>query len=97
MGDVIYRLRALQDLEHTDMRRGDLLSLYGAVTDAAAPHILSRHVAIDPGIILVGLNTGVLEPVILTPGACPSSSRAAVEQAVAEVLRPQLRLVRSMG
>lgn len=97
MSDVIYRVRALQDLEHTDVRRGDLVSLYGATTDRDAPHILSRHVAIDPGIILVGLNTGLLEPVILTPGACPSSSRAAVEQAVAEVLRPRLRLVRSTG
>lgn len=97
MSDVVYRVRALQDLEHTDVRRGDLVSLYGALTDRAAPHILSRHVAIDSGIILVGLNAGVLEPVILTPRASPSSSRAQVERAVAEALRPRLRLVRSIG
>ena len=95
MSDVIYRLRAVQDLEYTELRRGDLLTFYADGSDK--PHILSRHVAIDPGIVLVGLNTGILEPVILTPGASPSSSRAAVEQAVAEVLRPRLRLVRSVG
>lgn len=97
MNGVIYRVRAVQDLEHTDVRRGDMVSLYAAAGTAAAPHLLTRHVAIDPGIILVGLNTGILEPVILTPGACLSSSRAEVERAVAETLRPQLRLVRSMG
>lgn len=95
MNGVIYRLRAVQDLEYTEMRRGDLLTLYADGSDA--PHILTRHVSIDPGILLVGLNTGTLEPVILTPGASPSSSRAQVEQAVAEALRPRLRLVRSMG
>lgn len=97
MSGVIYRLRALQDLEHTEVKRGGLLTLYADAATAEAPHILTRHVAIDPGILLVGLNTCVLEPVILTPGACPSSSRAVVEQAVAETLRPRLRLVRSMG
>lgn len=95
MSGVVYRLRALQDLEHTELRRGDLLTFYADGSEH--PHILTRHVAIDPGILLVGLNTGVLEPVILTPGASPSSSQAAVERAVAEALRPQLRLVRSMG
>ncbi len=95
MGEVIYRLRAVQDLQHTELRRGDLLTFYA--DGSAKPHILTRHVAIDPGILLVGLNTGALDPVILTPGACPASSRAAVERAVAEGLRPQLRLVRSMG
>ncbi len=95
MSDVTYRLRALQDLEYTEVRRGDLLTFYA--NDSVSPHVLTRHVAIDPGILLVGLNTGVLEPIILTPGACPSSSRAAVERAVAATLRPRLRLVRAMG
>lgn len=97
MSGVIYRLRAVQDLEYTELKRGDLLTFYADAATAEAPHILTRHVAVDPGILLVGLNTGVLEPVILTPGASPSSSRAVVEQAVAETLRPRLRLVRSMG
>lgn len=95
MSDVIYRVRALQDLEHTDVRRGDMLALYKA--EPETPHILTRHLCVDPGILLVGLNTGILEPIIVTPGASPSSSRSAVERAVADRLRPQLRLVRSLG
>lgn len=92
----MYRVRALEDLEHTEMKRGDLLAFYENHTEF--PHVLTRHVRIDSGILLVGLNTGKLEPIILTHGgAAVSSSRAAVEQAVAATLRPQLRLVRSMG
>jgi hypothetical protein len=87
-------LAAQEDYPEARIWKGDLLR-WDRVLGLPDPFIQSRRRSFDYDLILLGLNSGVLEPVI-THAALKSELRAA-ERAAAEALRPQLRLLRSKG
>lgn len=87
---------ARADMPEVGIQRGDLLR-WEPTAGVPEPFVLARRRTFDYGVILVGLDTGQLDPVVLRQGASSSELRRQLQESAAQALRPSLRLHRSMG
>ncbi len=88
------RMIATRDIEELRICAHDLITWDNK--PGQHPFLLARRTRYDYGSLLVALNTGALEPLVVTRASSPEAA-ASVDRALAEELRPRLRLLRRMG
>mgnify|MGYP001141489888 CR=1 FL=1 len=101
MGKVKYRMRVRADVPTLGLQAGDLVTWHHG--EQEPPFTIHRRCDFDMGAVLVALNDGRLDPIILMPGGAsrPASPQASlsVEEAVGRAM-PRLLLLhprRRMG
>lgn len=97
MSGAKYRLRVKTAVPQLNLHEGDLITWdHGS---AGQPFVVHRRCDLDMGTLLVALNEGRLDPIILTPADASSPPLPSVEEAAGREL-PRLLLLhpqRRMG
>lgn len=100
MAEHRLRMLAMTDLPDLGIKEGDLITFVPG--ERTHPFLISRNVPLDYGAVLVAMNEGKLEPMVLTHGGAssvsppPLPSDASAPQSGCPLPR-RLRLHRSVG
>lgn len=95
MHETSHSMIAQEDIPELGIEKGDLIRWRR--TASGHPFTIHRAKTFDFGALLVALNEGRLEPLIVTPASSSAAPELSVEEAVGRELPPRLRLHRRLG